>query len=210
MSIADIRKEYRHASLSESDAASDPLDQFTLWFEEASRAKLPELNAMSLATVDENGRPSSRIVLIKGFDQRGFTWYTNYESRKGRHLNTTPYAALLFHWVELERQVAIEGRVERVSAAESDAYFASRPFESQLGAIASDQSEPIADRQMLDAKLTEAQATYSQSPPRPPHWGGFRLVPSRFEFWQGRSSRLHDRLLYTLVDGQWKRHRLQP
>ena len=210
MSIAHIRKEYSQASLAESDVHADPIMQFSKWFDEAVAAQIPEPNAMSVATAGANGRPSSRILLIKEFDQRGFAWFTNYASRKGRELHENPYSALLFHWVELERQVRIEGRVEQVPAAESDAYFQSRPLTSRLGAIASAQSVPIADRQALEAKFTAAQQ-HGQHPPRPTYWGGYRLLPDSMEFWQGRSSRLHDRILYTLqADGSWQRQRLQP
>lgn len=211
MTIADLRKEYSHASLSEADIHADPVMQFAKWFHEAVRAKIPEPNAMSVATVGPNGRPSSRIVLIKDFNEHGFTWFTNYESRKGQELQHNQYAALLFHWVELERQVRIEGRVERVSVAESDKYFQSRPLKSRLGAIASAQSRPITDREALEAQYSQAQKQYGEHPPRPEHWGGYRLIPDHVEFWQGRHSRLHDRILYTLQqDGHWQRQRLQP
>ena len=210
MSIADLRQEYSHASLSENDVDPDPIAQFSRWFDEAIRAQVPEANAMSVATVAPNGRPSSRILLIKEFDERGFTWYTNYESRKGRELEQNPYAAMLFHWIALERQVRIEGKVERVTASESDEYFNSRPMRSRRGAIASEQSKPIADRETLEARYAQVKQQYGDLPPRPPQWGGYRLVPDAIEFWQGRPSRLHDRILYTLVDGNWQRQRLQP
>lgn len=211
MSIAQLRKDYSRASLSEQDASPDPIVQFSIWLDEACKAELPDPNAMSVASVGADGRPSSRILLIKGVDQRGFTWFTNYASRKGRQLDVNPHAALLFYWPELERQVSIEGRVERIPAAESDAYFDSRPLKSRLGAIASAQSEPIADRALLDARFAAAQQTFGDAPPRPANWGGYRLAPERIEFWQGGSGRLHDRLLYTLQpDGQWQRERLQP
>lgn len=211
MSIADIRKDYSHASLSESDVGTDPISQFSAWFDEAVKSQLPEPNAMSLATVGVNGRPSSRIVLIKEFDQRGFTWFTNYGSRKGNELLENSHAALLFHWVELERQVRIEGMVERVSAEENDQYFYSRPVKSRLGAIASAQSEPIAGREALEAEYEKAEQEYGENPPRPANWGGYRLVPTYMEFWQGRRSRLHDRIVYVLqADGGWQIQRLQP
>ncbi|HCE10999.1 MAG TPA: pyridoxamine 5'-phosphate oxidase [Oxalobacteraceae bacterium] len=211
MSIAQLRKDYTLASLSEVNAAPDPIVQFSTWFDEARQAQIPEPNAMSVATVGLDGRPSSRIMLIKEFDARGFTWFTNYESRKGEELLGNPYAALLFFWVELERQVRIEGRVERISSDENDAYFQSRPIKSRLGALASGQSRPIANRQLLDAKFAETEQQYGEQPPRPAHWGGYRVIPDRIEFWQGRSSRLHDRLRYTLQpDGVWHCERLQP
>lgn len=211
MSVADLRKDYSHASLSESDVLADPIAQFSKWFDEAIMAQVPEPNAMSLATVGADGRPSSRIVLIKGFEQSGFCWYTNYASRKGQQLHVNPFAALLFHWVELERQVRIEGRVKQVSGAESDAYFNSRPLGSRLGAIASAQSEPIADRKALEKNFRAAEQTWGGNPERPAGWGGYRLLPEYVEFWQGRRSRLHDRISYALqADGRWVRQRLQP
>lgn len=211
MSIADLRKDYSRASLSESDVAADPMEQFKKWFDEALTAEVPEANAMSLATVDANGRPSSRIVLIKEFDHRGFSWFTNYESRKGHQLHQNQHAALLFHWIGLERQVRIEGRVERISAEENDAYFHSRPLGSRIGAIASSQSEPVASREALEMRYAAAEAQHGEHPLRPAHWGGYRLVPDYIEFWQGRSSRLHDRIAFTLqADGSWHRQRLQP
>lgn len=210
-SITDLRIDYSQASLSETDIAADPITQFAKWFDEAIHAEIPEANAMSLATVGSNGRPSSRIVLIKHFGADGFTWFTNYQSRKGHELLENPYGALLFHWIELERQVRIEGRVGRVSEAESDAYFQSRPLRSQLGAIASAQSQPIATREMLEAEYAEAELRFGDHPPRPKHWGGYRLLPDAVEFWQGRRSRMHDRILYTLAaNGEWLRQRLQP
>jgi pyridoxamine 5'-phosphate oxidase len=209
-SIADLRKSYERAELDESASAADPLEQFGLWLQQALDARLPEPNAMTLATVGSDGRPSTRIVLIKGCDARGIVWYTNYESRKGRELAAHPQAALQFHWVELERVVRIEGRVEKTAAAESDAYFASRPLDSRIGAWASPQSEVIASRAVLVANAAKASARFLLNPPRPPHWGGYRLVPDRFEFWQGRPSRLHDRLRYRLEAGAWVRERLAP
>lgn len=211
MSLAQLRKDYTLASLSEQDVAPDPIAQFSKWFEEARAAQVPEPNAMCVSTVSADGRPSSRIILIKEFDSRGFTWFTNYESRKGEDLRANPYAALLFYWTELERQVRIEGRVERISAAENDAYFHSRPVKSRLGAIASGQSRPIANRQTLDAQFADTEEKYGEQPPRPEHWGGYRVIPDCIEFWQGRSSRMHDRIRYTLQpDGLWQRERLQP
>lgn len=210
-SIADLRKEYSRASLSEQDVLADPIAQFSKWFGEAILAQIPEANAMSVSTVDANGRPSSRILLIKDVDHRGFTWFTNYQSRKGHELAQNPYAALLFYWIELERQVRIEGRVERISDAENDAYFQSRPLKSRLGAIASSQSHPIAGRDALETRFVEVEQQYGDQPVRPAHWGGYRLIPDHIEFWQGRPSRLHDRIAYTLqTDGSWQRQRLQP
>jgi pyridoxamine 5'-phosphate oxidase len=210
MSIADLRKEYSRASLSEEDAHENPIEQFTKWFHEAIAAQVPEANAMSVATVGGNGRPSSRILLIKEFDQRGFTWFTNYDSRKGRELDMNPYAALLFHWIPLERQVRIEGAIERISDAESDAYFHSRPLGSRIGAIASAQSRPIANRASLEAQYLHAERLAGPHPARPANWGGYRLKPDYIEFWQGRPSRLHDRIAYALQDDGWRRQRLQP
>lgn len=211
MSIADLRKEYSRASLSEEDVHPDPIEQFSKWFGEAIAAQVPEANAMSVSTVGANGRPSSRILLIKDFDQRGFTFFTNYESRKGNELLDNQYAALLFYWIELERQVRIEGRVERISAAENDAYFQSRPLKSRLGAIASSQSRPIDSRATLENRLAQVEQQYGEHPVRPAHWGGYRLVPDYLEFWQGRPSRFHDRIAYTRQpDGNWQRQRLQP
>lgn len=209
--IADLRKSYERDELDESRAAATPFKEFETWFDEAVAARLPEPNAMTLATVGPDGRPSTRVVLIKGFDARGIVWYTNYRSRKGRELEGNAFAALQFHWVELERVVRIEGRVEKTGADESDAYFASRPLDSRLGAWASPQSETIASRAVLVANAAKAAAQHGLHPPRPPHWGGYRLVPDRWEFWQGRKSRLHDRLVYTLLaDGSWQRSRLAP
>jgi pyridoxamine 5'-phosphate oxidase len=208
--IADLRKSYERAELDEHASEADPLKQFEIWFQQALNSQLPEPNAMTLATVGANGRPSTRVVLIKGYDARGLVWYTNYRSRKGRELEAHPFAALQFHWVELERVVRIEGRVERVSAQESDAYFRSRPLDSRIGAWASPQSEVIASRATLVANAAKYSAMYLLDPPRPPHWGGFRLVPDAWEFWQGRKSRLHDRLHYRLEGSAWLRERLAP
>jgi pyridoxamine 5'-phosphate oxidase len=208
--LAALRKSYERAELGETHSADDPLKQFERWLGEAIDAQVPEPNAMTLCTVASDLRPSSRIVLIKGFDARGIVWYTNYESRKGRELSGNPYAALQFHWVELERVVRIEGRVGKVDEAESDAYYASRPLDSRVGAWASPQSEVISGRDVLVKNAALHAAKYLLSPPRPPHWGGYRLVPDRWEFWQGRKSRLHDRLRYRREDGAWVRERLAP
>ncbi|MEJ8859289.1 pyridoxamine 5'-phosphate oxidase [Variovorax robiniae] len=209
-SLAALRKSYERAELDENASANDPLKQFERWLTEAIDAKVPEPNAMTLATVAGDLRPSTRIVLIKGYDARGIVWFTNYQSRKGQELAGNPFAALQFHWVELERVVRIEGRVEKVDGAESDAYFASRPLDSRIGAWASPQSEVIEGRQVLVKNAAVIAAKHLLSPPRPPHWGGYRLVPDRWEFWQGRASRLHDRLRYRLQEGAWLRERLAP
>lgn len=208
--IADLRLEYSRASLTETDTNPDPIIQFSNWFEEARKAEVPEANAMSVSTVSADGRPSSRILLIKDFGAEGFTWFTNYHSRKGHELEARPYAALLFFWIPLERQVRIEGRVERVAAAESEAYFNSRPVGSRLGAIASSQSAAIADRAALEQQYEAAQKQYGDQPQRPANWGGYRLVPDVMEFWQGRPSRLHDRIQYVKQENGWIRQRLQP
>lgn len=208
--IADLRKSYERAELDETAAAADPLHQFETWLQQAIDGQLPEPNAMTLATVGADGRPSTRVVLVKGVDARGIAWYTNFNSRKGQELAGNPMAALQFHWVELERVVRIEGRVECVSDAEADAYFASRPLDSRIGAWASPQSQVIGGRGVLVAQAARYAAQFALSPPRPPHWGGYRLVPDRWEFWQGRKSRLHDRLRYRLDGGQWLRERLAP
>ncbi|MBF5006680.1 pyridoxamine 5'-phosphate oxidase [Diaphorobacter caeni] len=208
--IADLRKSYERAELSEDASRSDPLQQFDQWLNEAIAAQVPEPNAMTLATVAGDMRPSTRIVLIKGYDERGIVWFTNYDSRKGRQIAGNPFAALQFHWVELERVVRIEGRVEKVSDEESDAYFKSRPLDSRIGAWASPQSQVIASRNVLVTNAAKYGAKFMLNPPRPPHWGGFRLVPDRWEFWQGRKSRLHDRLSYRTDGGDWIRERLAP
>ena len=209
--LSDLRKSYEQGSLEEHQVAGEPLRQFQDWLAEALRIGIHEPNAMTVATVGANGRPSSRPVLIKGCDERGIVWYTNYASRKGRELEAHPFAALQFHWVELERVVRIEGAVEKVSAEESDAYFASRPLSHRIGAWASPQSEVIPGRGTIVARAAEHGLKFGLHPPRPPHWGGYRLVPDSWEFWQGRASRLHDRIAYRLqADGSWQRERLAP
>ena len=209
--LSDLRKSYEQGTLEEHQVASEPLRQFQDWLAEALRIGIHEPNAMTVATVGANGRPSSRVVLIKGCDERGIVWYTNYNSRKGRELEANPFAALQFHWIELERVVRIEGRVEKVSAEESDAYFKSRPLGSRIGAWASPQSEVIPGRGTIVARVAEYGLKFGLNPPRPPHWGGYRLVPDYWEFWQGRASRLHDRIAYRLqADGSWRRERLAP
>ncbi|MGY2487002.1 pyridoxamine 5'-phosphate oxidase [Cupriavidus sp. CP313] len=209
--LADLRRTYVLGSLSETDVAPDPMSQFKRWFDEAVTAKLPEPNAMTLATVDADGQPSARIVLLKGIDDRGFTFFTNYESRKGLDLAANPRAALLFHWVQLERQVRVEGHVEKVSDDESDAYFATRPLGSRVGAWASAQSREVPGRDVLEQREQEYRSKFGENPPRPPHWGGYRLVPTALEFWQGRPSRLHDRIAFRLQPGgDWQIVRLSP
>ena len=210
--LAAMRTDYVQSSLSETDVLVDPIAQFQKWFAEAVNAQVMEPNAMDLSTVTPDGKPSSRIVLIKQFDERGFTWYTNYNSDKGQHLQHNPNAALLFFWRELERQVRIEGTVVKTTAAESDEYFNVRPLQSRLSAIASQQSAPIADRAALESNYEAVAAAVGDAqPPRPAHWGGYRLQPERIEFWQGRRSRFHDRIVFTRgADGQWSMQRLQP
>jgi pyridoxamine 5'-phosphate oxidase len=210
MNIADLRKSYEKAELSEDASASDPLKQFERWLNEAIHSEVPEPNAMTVATVASNMRPSTRVVLIKGYDERGIVWYTNYNSRKGQELAGNPFAALQFHWVELERVVRIEGRMEKISEADSDAYFHSRPLDSRIGAWASPQSQVIDGRTVLVTNAAKYAAQFMLNPPRPPHWGGYRLVPDEWQFWQGRKSRLHDRLRYRFNEGEWLRERLAP
>ena len=208
--IAHLRKSYERAELSEDASHADPMAQFAQWFDEARRSELPEPNAMTLATDGSDLRPSTRVVLIKAFDARGIVWYTNYQGRKGLELAGNPYAALQFHWIELERVVRIEGLVDKVSEAESDAYYHSRPLDHRLGAWASPQSQVIPGRAWLVAEAAKVGARFLLNPPRPPHWGGYRLKPDRWEFWQGRKSRLHDRLRYRLDGTAWVRERLSP
>ena len=205
-----MRKNYEKAELSEDASAADPLQQFERWLNEAIHSEVPEPNAMTVATVASNMRPSTRVVLIKGYDARGIVWYTNYDSRKGQELAGNPFAALQFHWVELERVVRIEGRMEKISEADSDAYFHSRPLDSRIGAWASPQSQVIDGRTVLVTNAAKYAAKFMLNPPRPPHWGGYRLVPDEWQFWQGRKSRLHDRLRYRFNEGDWIRERLAP
>jgi pyridoxamine 5'-phosphate oxidase len=210
MSIADLRNEYSRAALDEAHADADPIRQFAHWWDEAIKSQLPEPNAMTLATADTSGRPAARTVLLKGFDAEGFVFFTNYESRKGKELAANARACLLFFWPELERQVRIDGDVARVAAAESDEYFRSRPLASRIGAWASPQSQPIPGRAWLLARAAEMGLRHGLNPSRPPHWGGFRVRPDAIEFWQGRPSRMHDRLVYTRASDGWQRQRLAP
>jgi pyridoxamine 5'-phosphate oxidase len=211
LSVHESRKDYNRLSLGEGELDPDPIRQFHQWFEEATLSEIPEPNAMVLATASPDARPSARIVLLRGYDERGFVFFTNYESRKGRELDANPHAALVFHWHDLERQIRVEGPVVRSSAEESDAYFQSRPAGSRLGAWASRQSEVIADREILEARIRALELEYADRPiPRPEHWGGYRVVPTVIEFWQGRPSRLHDRLRYTRSEGGWLIERLSP
>ena len=210
MNIADLRQEYMRAGLAEADALADPIAQFSLWFKDALAADLPLANAMTLATVAESGAPDARIVLLKGVEDGAFVFFTNYDSRKGRQLAAQPQACLVFLWTQLERQVRIEGRVEKVPAAASDAYFASRPLGARLSARASTQSAVVPGREALERAVAEQQSRHGDQPPRPAHWGGYRVLPSQVEFWQGRKNRLHDRLLYRRHATAWTLERLAP
>jgi len=210
MNVADLRQEYMREGLSEAQADRDPIRQFESWFQDALRAQLPLPNAMTLATADSAGAPSARVVLLKGVESGGFVFYTNYFSRKGRELERRPAACMVFLWSELERQVRIEGAVVRVGAEESDAYYASRPLGARLSAWASAQSETVKDRLTLEKSMNEARERHAEQPPRPPHWGGYRLIPQAIEFWQGRADRLHDRLLYRRQGKSWAIERLAP
>jgi pyridoxamine 5'-phosphate oxidase len=210
MNIADLRVEYKRGELDEDHAHADPIAQFSLWWDEATTAQVREANAMTLATANADGKPAARTVLLKSFDQSGFVFFTNYESRKGAELAANTRAALLFFWPELERQVRIDGNVLRASERESDEYFRSRPLASRIGAWASPQSQPIPGKAWLMARVAEMALRHAAVPSRPPYWGGYRVVPNAIEFWQGRPSRLHDRLLYTKADAGWTRVRLAP
>lgn len=209
--IADLRRDYTRDGLTEAQAPAEPHALFSTWFAQAVEIETTEANAMMLATVDADGQPHLRTLLLKGFDERGFVFFTNYQSAKGEQLSMQPLAAMSFWWHDLERQVRIEGAVEQVSPEESDAYFHSRPMGSRLGAWASPQSQVIAGREVLEARLAALESQYTElQPPRPPHWGGYRVVPTLIEFWQGRPSRMHDRLRYRLQAGQWQLERLAP
>ena len=210
MNIAELRQEYMRAGLDETHADPDPLRQFERWFEDALQAKLPLPNAMTLATTTAAGAATARIVLLKGIERGGFVFYTNYQSRKAREMAAKSSACLLFLWSDLERQVRIEGAVEKVGAKESDEYFVTRPLGARLSAWASNQSEGVASRQVLERAMEDARRRHGDNPPRPPHWGGYRVLPQAIEFWQGRADRLHDRLLYERAGGGWKIQRLAP
>lgn len=210
MDISQLRKDYKREALDEAHVDADPIRQFSRWWDEALASQLPEPNAMTLATADADGKPAARIVLLKGFDAAGFVFFTNYDSRKGLELAANPRAALLFFWAELERQVRIDGSVERIADDESDAYYSTRPLASRIGAWASPQSRPIPSKAWLVAQAAEMGLRHGLSPKRPPFWGGYRVAPESIEFWQGRPSRLHDRLLYTRGDSGWTRVRLSP
>jgi pyridoxamine 5'-phosphate oxidase len=209
VSLADLRRDYQGEPLNEADADPDPFRQFSRWFEQVSGLE-KDPTAMTIATATRDGRPSARMVLLKGVDERGFVFFTNYESRKALEIDETGLASLLFYWPSLERQVRVEGRVERVSDAESDAYFSTRPLESRWGVYASQQSRVIGDRSELEARLAAARHAFGEQVPRPLWWGGYRIVPDRFEFWQGRPNRLHDRLCFTRDGEAWRRVRLAP
>lgn len=210
--VHEIRRDYVFGGLHEGDAADDPTDQFSRWWDEALAAEIPDANAMVLATADADGNPAGRVVLLKGFDERGWVFFTNYASRKGRELADRPRACLVFYWSPLDRQVRLSGPIRKVSAEESDAYFATRPPGSRTAAAAAVQSEPIPDRATLERRVAEVEAEHPNGTvPRPPDWGGYRLTPDEAEFWQGRPNRLHDRLLYEKhPDGTWRRERLAP
>jgi len=210
-SIQNLRQDYRAATLAEADIDQNPFTQFGKWFKEALEAQLPEPNVMTLATADHSGKPSARILLLKGFDENGFVFYTNYASQKGRELQENPQAAMVFFWAELERQVRIEGTIVKVSPEESTSYFHSRPAGSQIGALASPQSTVIPNREILENRVQELTDAYADKQvPRPENWGGYVLRPTHIEFWQGRSSRLHDRIAYSSINGEWKIDRLAP
>lgn len=210
-SIADIRRDYSLHSLDEGDIAADPFEQFLRWWNDALKSEITEVNAMTLATSTRDGKPSARIVLLKDVDENGFVFFTNYKSHKGKELEENPYAALIFFWKEIERQVRIEGEAEKISTAESDAYFLSRPEGSRIGAWASPQSAVIINRELLETNAERYRREFKNSIPRPPHWGGYRVMPLKIEFWQGRNNRLHDRIQYTKTkEGSWKVDRLAP
>ena len=208
--IADIRKDYKLKSLSEKEVSNNPYDQFGIWWKEAIESNLDEVNAMTLSTCSKEGRSSSRIMLLKGYDEQGFVFFTNYNSRKGGDIQDKPFVSLLFFWKELERQVRIEGRIEKLEDSYNDEYFYSRPVGSRIGAWASNQSSVLENREELEARVAKFTEQYGDTVPRPANWGGYRVVPDKIEFWQGRSSRLHDRVVYNLENNAWRISRLSP
>jgi len=208
--IADIRKDYKLKSLSENEVSINPYNQFGIWWKEAIESNLDEVNAMTLSTASKEGRPSSRIMLLKGYDENGFVFFTNYNSRKGCEILANPFVSLLFFWKELERQVRIEGSIEKLENTYNDEYFYSRPIGSRISAWASNQSSILSNREELDASVAKYTQEFGDTVPRPAHWGGFRVVPDKIEFWQGRSSRLHDRVVYSLENTSWRINRLSP
>jgi len=212
INLADLRIEYAKKELNVNQVKADPIEQFEIWFEEAIAAEVPDTNAMTLSTVSADGFPNARMVLLKGIENANFIFFTNYNSRKGKDLEANPYAALTFYWPQLERQININGKVTKLSTSESDAYYHSRPRKSQVGAWASEQSQPINSRQVIISRFAKFALKYlGRQVERPPHWGGFELSPTRIEFWQGRPSRLHDRIQYLReVTGAWKKERLAP
>jgi pyridoxamine 5'-phosphate oxidase len=209
-SIADIRKEYKLQTLSENDIAANPISQFTKWWDEAAESNIDEINAMTLATATKEGKPSARIVLLKDYSQKGFTFFTNYQSNKGKEIAENPFCSLVFFWKELERQICIEGSIAKLSEADSDEYFNSRPTGSKIGAWSSPQSQPIESRKILDDNIEKYQQQFLTNIPRPAHWGGYCVSPVRIEFWQGRPNRLHDRIVYELENNRWKITRVAP
>lgn len=208
--LKNMRLSYEQDQLLESSINKNPFEQFRIWFDKVLEAKIIEPNAMTFATVSKSGIPSARVVLLKEFDETGFTFFTNYLSRKGKDLNENPNAAILFWWKEFERQVRIEGKIEKISKEESVKYFNVRPLKSRYGALTSNQSEVVASREVLEKKFAELEKRFGEDPPMPENWGGYKLVPNKFEFWQGRENRLHDRIVYEKVDDDWKIYRLQP
>jgi pyridoxamine 5'-phosphate oxidase len=208
--LSDLRRDFSAAGLSEADVSTSPCEQFSIWMNDALNADIIDPNAMTVSTVGVDRRPSARIVLLKGFDKKGFVFYTNYESKKGSDLIANPHTVFHFFWPQLDRQIAIYGAVEKTSREESEAYFKSRPIDSQIGAWASSQSSVIASRDVLEKRVAELREKFGDDVPLPPHWGGFRLTPDKFEFWQGRPNRLHDRIVYESVDSEWKIVRLSP
>lgn len=210
MSVSQIRTDYAKADLTEEQTGDNPFALFRSWLDYAEQVQIPEFNAMTVATVNATGQPSARVVLLRGFDERGLVFFTNYQSRKGQELAVNPHAAVVFFWPELERQIRVEGTICFVTDAESDQYYHSRPIKSRQGAWVSQQSTPIAGREILEEGLREIEQKYGDNPPRPPHWGGYRLTPTHWEFWQGRRSRLHDRIVFDWIDSEWVRSRLAP